>query len=179
MFGSDTSGTLIVNGKCDAFDAGRIYSEEKYSLNNMLMRQDRYPFGRLNPGDQMITVWSDRPETSARFNDACEKHFAEQPGNFESGARFSDLSPDEFIAWAKEASGTDKEVVGVQLVRFTDDRSQFPVYRLNLYVPIRTHVLPQLHSGNFAPNVVHPERRLTALERMHEFKDGHANWGFN
>jgi hypothetical protein len=159
VFISDKNKVYDVSEQCEPFDSRRIYSNEKYTLNNMLMRQDRYPFGKLNPGDRMVTVWSDRSEISAQFNKAGVKHFADQPGNFESGARFAGLSADAFIAWAKDAAGITDEVTGAQLVRFTDASSQYPSYRLNLYIANPEHPPLQLYSGNNAPNVKQPKEK--------------------
>lgn len=117
------------------FQFSRLYGNEKYSLQNMLIRQVGYPM-RAKPSD-LSEAWSDR--FSPEMFDAASKVSAgskTKRGGGDACDWHRHCPADEFLAYAQAlvdagAFGKqDRPVTGARLVRYTNAASG---YRWDIY----------------------------------------------
>lgn len=158
--------------KADPFDPSRLWGNEKYSLQNMLMRQVNFP-AYCHQGDVMVSVWSDRAYETWRA--AGEKYRAivgEQVGGLESGAFLSAMGEQDFLGWCREAIGYDKPITGARIIRYTNAASGYPCYRIDLYARGEGNPEVPTYSGNGGPNVNRPK----PFRMFDNFGKGGLHW---
>lgn len=154
--------------KAHPFNAHRLWGDEKYSLQNMLMRQVMFPFHAAKD-DQTESQWTDRnPEL---VQAAGQKYLRKFQCSFESGDSLRQLSPEEFLAFCQEATGIDWKPTGARIVRYTNAASGYPTYRIDCYAPKDGKDYP-CSSSNHPGNVILPDHPMTGrLTRMFPWQD--------
>jgi len=112
----------------DPFDFERLYGDEKYSLQNMLLRQVNMPAYALLGADKIYDVWEDRNPTVWWGNADVLK------SRYTGDAFFAGVDDGPFLKWAaavvSAAEGRPAAVTGAAVVRFTNAMSGYPVLRL-------------------------------------------------
>jgi hypothetical protein len=147
----------------DSFDPSRIYGSEKYALDNMLMRQVRFPIHYTHKTDFAHTVWSDMVPVS--FEAAAQRFMKEGTGPFESGRPMQSLSEEDFVEFCRLAADCREPVSGARIVRFTHATSLYPVYRIDLFRKGPKSRTP-LISGTYDPRSTREDPRKAGLEEM-------------
>ena len=117
------------------FDNSRLYGDEKYSLNDMLLGTTEMPHGTrgttIPEGYGSHTVWSDHAHDL--WTRTCE--IAKPESSARSDAFWSGVSSTDLLAFARAMAvevNVREEVVGTRIVRFTNRKSQYPVLRLDI-----------------------------------------------
>ena len=114
----------------DPFNFDRLYGNEKYSLNDMLLKQANCPTW-VEPGDESFEVWSDRSGTE--WGNALSLIESSYNGD----AFFAGSSDESFLAFASkvvsEVNKREIKVTGAAIVRYTDGGG-FPTLRLSAVV---------------------------------------------
>jgi hypothetical protein len=87
--------------RCDPFDPDRL-SREKYSLQNMLMRQVNFP-AQFSDEEFTYSGWSDHLQD--KFRKAVDKHLNGKHGLFEGGQLLYSISDTEFLQFCRDACG--------------------------------------------------------------------------
>ena len=133
-----------------------IYGDERFSVQNMLIRQVNFP-AYYHQGDFIFDQYTDRMYETVHA--ANEKY----PGKIE------DLSSEDFVQYCREACGVEQQITGARIVRFTNVSSGYPCDRIDLYCRVEGNPEVPVYSGNDAPNVNQPERK------RHQ---GYGNWSY-
>jgi hypothetical protein len=137
--------------KCSPYKLERIFGVEKYSLNNMLIRQADFP-ANISSNDNLISIWTDKVEIP--FISATTKYLSEiKKGPFESGLGIQSLDKLSFLSYMKDSVEFTDDITGARMVRFTNASSCYPVYRIDLYIQSSDNKSQILYSDNNAPNV--------------------------
>lgn len=127
----------------DAFDSGRLWGSEQYSLCNMLVRQEsfpRYAYEGEEPGtgDAHYGIWSDHVyqawDEAVKAADPEESARGGGPEHF-----FRRLSREAFLRFLVKlleaiGGGAPRHpVTGGRIVRFTNVSSGYPCYRVDIF----------------------------------------------
>ena len=114
----------------DPFNYDRLYGNEKYSLNGMLLKQANCPTW-VQAGDESFEIWSDRSRTE--WSEAMDG----LTSNYGADAFFAGVDDDDFLAFAsKLVSAVNKreiKITGAAVVRYTDGGG-YPTLRLSAVV---------------------------------------------
>ena len=112
------------------FNFDRLYGNEKYSLNDMLLKEASCPTW-VEPGDESFEIWSDHSRTE--WNDALSLIKSSYNGD----AFFAGATDESFLAFAsKVVSAVNKrevKVTGAAIIRYTDGGG-YPTLRLSAVV---------------------------------------------
>ena len=114
----------------DPFNFDRLYGNEKYSLNGMLLKQANCPTW-VEPGDESFEIWSDH--SIAEWNDA----HSLLESTYSGDAFYAGATDESFLAFAsKLVSAVNKreiKVTGAAVVRYTNGGG-YPTLRLSAVV---------------------------------------------
>jgi len=143
--------------KADPFDINRLWGDEKYNLQNMLMRQVNFP-AYCYERDIMWSVYHDRAYDT--FYAACEKYLKPMGGGLEGGSSLNALSSEKFLEFCREAIGCDKPITGARFIRYTNVSSGYPCYRIDVYAKGEGNPEVPTYSDMNAPNVNRQERDI-------------------
>ena len=117
----------------DPFNFDRLYGNEKYSLNDMLLKQASCPTW-VEQGDQSFEIWSDRSRTE------WEAALPLIESSYNGDAFFAGATDESFLAFASkvvsEVNKSEIKVTGAAIVRYTD-MGGFPTLRLSAVVTKR------------------------------------------
>jgi hypothetical protein len=155
--------------RVDPFDFGRLYGDEKYSLNNMFINQAYFPY-KINKKDSYYEVWSDR--LSYDTWNFCKSGLE---SNQSGDAWLHGLSTESLLTFGHRLSRKERwneEVTGIIIVRFTD-AGQYPCYRITLVSQKSDN---QVYSGNNGPHVRYDEAKERRLFLQRRMKYGHNEW---
>lgn len=155
---SNTKKKRLTVSKAEPFNPTRLWGDEKYSLQNMLMRQVRFP-AYFHEGDLFSEWWSDHAYKT--FQAACEKYrgrVGPNAGSFEGGDFLSALSEDDFVEFCREAIGAEHPATGARVVRHTNASSGYPVYSIQVFAVGEGNPDVPVYSSQDAPNVNWPQR---------------------
>jgi hypothetical protein len=112
----------------DPFSFDRLYGNEKYSLNDMLLKETAQVPRSLDPSDESWEIWSDHCRTE--WGKALEGAKSEYNGD----AYFAGMSDEEFLAFASRLvsliAKRDVQITGAAIVRYTDGGG-YPTLRLS------------------------------------------------
>ena len=112
----------------DPFDNARLYGDEKYSLQNMLLKSVNAP--RRLPADcSAHSVWSDR--AYSEWKKAGEGVKSREFGD----AWWHGVTEADFLAFLRRIAvelGMNQEVTGGRMVRYTNHSSGYPTLRLDI-----------------------------------------------
>ena len=137
----------------DPFDPNRLYHEEKYNLQNMLIKQTKMPH-EVKSSDKINEIWFDRinSEVYSRARGKIKE------SNNSGDAFFNGVNDEEFLAFcqvlADEYGPKDVKITGAMLVRYTNASSGYPCNRLTM---ISVQDDRKVYSGNGGPNVTRPK----------------------
>jgi len=114
----------------DPFDFERLYGDEKYSLQNMLLKQAGMPAYAYLGTDRIYDIWEDRNPVA--WWEGVRKFL---PGSRYTGdAFFAGVGDEPFLKWAaavvSAVEGRPTAVTGAAVVRFTNAMSGYPALRL-------------------------------------------------
>lgn len=136
----------------DPFNASRLWGDEKYNLQNMLIRQHRMPFSA--PAEFLGDVYSDRlyEATSRAFEQVVQRSSCKVYMGGDACNWFQQCSGEDFLAYAQILSdaihGSGQNVLddvsaaadpskprvrGARMIRFTNVSSGYPTYLWNFY----------------------------------------------
>lgn len=145
--------------KTTPYNMSRLWGDEKYSLQNMLVRQVNFPLYYYE-GDTCWEVWTDRVpdedhKKAKEFIDSC----SDKP--MFGYDLMSAVKPEDFLKFCALMAGKGNEPTptGARVVRYTSARG-YPVHRYDLYWRHPDSPMEQGYDGNFAPNVIQPQPRL-------------------
>ena len=114
----------------DPFNYDRLYGNEKYSLNGMLLKQANCPTW-VEPGDESFEIWSDHCRTEwSNAHDLLESSYS-------GDAFYAGATDESFLAFASklvsEVNKREIKVTGAAIVRYTDGGG-YPTLRLSAVV---------------------------------------------
>ena len=114
----------------DPFNFDRLYGNEKYSLNGMLLKQANCPTW-VESGDESFEIWSDH--SRGEWNDALPLI----ESSYNADAFFAGATDESFLAFASkvvsEVNKREIKVTGAAIVRYTDGGG-YPTLRLSAVV---------------------------------------------
>jgi hypothetical protein len=114
---------------CDPFNSSRLWSTEKYTLNNMLLHDVNFP-SFFYQGDIVFSQYSDRIPYKD-WQKLSDKYLSK--GGFEDGGCFRILEDKDFLSFCRDACYFDKEIYGARIVRFTNLSTGYPLVRIDIY----------------------------------------------
>ena len=114
----------------DPFDFERLYGMEKYSLQNMLLKEVTMPT-TVYGGERTFEVWSDR-ERHAFWENRFKRTLT---STMNGDAYFAGVTDEDFLEWANavfsEIEGQPVQLTGACLIRYTNVMSGYPTLRLS------------------------------------------------
>ena len=122
---------MIETERYDPFDYERLYGDEKYSLNNMLMKSYNFP-ARVKKGD-LYGAYQDRISElwySDKAKELLVQHNPKASWGDHGYAYLTDESLLNFAQYIADALDFGKKVTGARIIRFTNAMSGYPVYYL-------------------------------------------------
>lgn len=135
----------------DPYDFNRLYNDEKYSLQGMLLNQVSMP-EFLTDKDKYFEIWSDRID-SAIWTKARATIDPNQGGG---DAFFAQLTNKEFMGFCQvlwNESGMKGDITGATVVRYTN-AGGFPCLRFAIIAMAGER---STWSGNSGPNIKMPK----------------------
>ena len=113
---------------CSRFDFDRLYHGEKYSLQNMLLKEVNMP-SFAYPGEWVNDVWSDHSH-AAFWDNAKSLIKSHHTGD----AFFAGATDQSFLEWAiavmSKVEGKVVPLTGAAVIRYTNVSSGYPTLRL-------------------------------------------------
>jgi hypothetical protein len=113
---------------CAPYDFNRLYGAEKYSLQNMLLREVNMP-SMVYPGEASYETWDDHA-----INTFWDNAKAIIESNMSGDAYFAGASEQSFMNWANkvfsELEATEIKLTGAAVIRYTNVMSGYPTLRL-------------------------------------------------
>lgn len=112
----------------DPFSFDRLYGTEKYSLNDMLLKETAQIPRSLDPSDESWEIWSDHCNTE------WHKALEGSKSSYNGDAYFAGMSDEEMLAFASRLvsmlAKRDVQITGAAIVRYTDGGG-YPTLRLS------------------------------------------------
>lgn len=113
------------------FNFDRLYGNEKYSLQNMLLKEANMPT-EMTLDDQAWEIWSDR------IHSEWQAAWPLLKTEGHADATFNRCADADFLAFASKVvslvNNREVQVTGAVVVRFTNATSGYPTYRLTATV---------------------------------------------
>lgn len=149
----------------DPYDSHRLYGDERYNLQNMLLKQVSVP-AELEDGDRSWEIYSDY--VPIQWNEAWKLLNVKSYGD----SMLESSSDESFLAFASKLvsliEGYEITVTGAVAVRFTNVMSGFPTIRLTAVI---AKDIPGRRYGV-------PYTRQTYREFMSMYGDSLHDFGF-
>jgi hypothetical protein len=150
---------------CAPFRFDRLYGDEKYSLQNMLLREVNMP-SVAYPGELVYEAWSDHVRNA--FWDNANLLLK---STMTADAFFAGVDNESFLRWANAVfsevngkSATWLNLTGAAIVRFTNVASGYPTLRLTGI--IATQNLEFRRYG-----ITRPERVTMSIDGYYEIEE--------
>ena len=109
--------TRRVAEKCQPFDGSRWWGPEKYSIQNMLVREVNFPLAVHVPGDEVFDCYSDRDHES--WSKAWEVFRHERYENLNYLGRLQGSTTEDFLTFCAMFLHAEK-LDGARIVRWSD-----------------------------------------------------------
>lgn len=146
--------------------APRYVSGTEYpAIQNMLVRQYRFPHEYRFGVDDMATAWSDRIFFTPEWEHACRILGTERQYGLNTHiAELSDLTFLNYCrAWFPKQWVAERKTIGARMMRHTNVSNGFTLYTVELFAQGEGFKL-RLYTGADAPNVLHPPKQTQCYD---------------